>query len=218
MGVIAFLRQLPRWAETVAILALAFGPFILSSLSYGGEAIVISAGDLYGLAAHEIIVGALVLGFLIVRGWRFSELGFTRGALADVRDTVLLYAATFLVSWGMWTLAKPYLPEPPTPNFDGAGVSIVGVVVFSLINAAFEEIFVAAYLINAWRTMPFWLLVSTSAFLRLSYHSYQGVWGVLLVLPMGLIFASYFAKRGRIAPLIAVHAALDVLAFLPYAR
>jgi membrane protease YdiL (CAAX protease family) len=51
--------------------------------------------------------------------------------------------------------------------------------------------------------------VNISAAIRLSYHLYQGVAGVLAVVPLGLLFAYWFARTRQLWPLIVAHAILD---------
>jgi uncharacterized protein len=51
--------------------------------------------------------------------------------------------------------------------------------------------------------------INTSAAIRLSYHFYQGVAGVLSVVPLGLLFGFWFARTRQLWPLIVAHAILD---------
>ncbi len=51
--------------------------------------------------------------------------------------------------------------------------------------------------------------VNTSAGIRLSYHLYQGVAGVLSLVPTGLLFAIWFVRTRQLWPLIVAHAILD---------
>lgn len=53
--------------------------------------------------------------------------------------------------------------------------------------------------------------VNISAAIRLSYHLYQGVAGVLSVVPMGLLFAIWFARTRQLWPLIVAHAIVDFI-------
>ena len=58
--------------------------------------------------------------------------------------------------------------------------------------------------------------VATSGVIRGCYHLYQGVAGLLGNLLMGVVFARYFQRSGRIVPLIAAHTFIDVVAFCGY--
>ena len=53
--------------------------------------------------------------------------------------------------------------------------------------------------------------VNISAALRLSYHLYQGVAGVLALVPTGLLFAVWFVRTRQLWPLIVAHAMMDLV-------
>jgi membrane protease YdiL (CAAX protease family) len=56
-----------------------------------------------------------------------------------------------------------------------------------------------------------------SALLRGSYHLYQGFGGFLGNAVMGVIFALFFLRFRRLAPLIIAHATIDTVSFVGYA-
>ena len=53
--------------------------------------------------------------------------------------------------------------------------------------------------------------VNISAAVRLSYHLYQGVAGVLALVPTGLLFAIWFVRTRQLWPLIVAHAIMDLV-------
>lgn len=59
-----------------------------------------------------------------------------------------------------------------------------------------------------------WLFVLASALLRASYHSYQGYIGFIGNLVMGLAFAWFYLRSGRLLPLLVAHAAMDATVFV----
>ena len=52
--------------------------------------------------------------------------------------------------------------------------------------------------------------------LRGSYHLYQGFGPFLGNAVMGVVFAEWFRRRGRVMPLIVAHTILDVVSFVGY--
>jgi len=85
----------------------------------------------------------------------------------------------------------------------------------SIVNALYEEIFVTGYVVTALKqARSDWFAVNVSVGIRLAYHLYQGQMGVLTVLPLGLIFGFWFARTGRLWPLVVAHAAMDMLALI----
>ena len=85
-------------------------------------------------------------------------------------------------------------------------------------NAVLEEVIVVGYLISRLQRLgwPVAAVLAASALLRGSYHLYQGFGPFIGNAVMGLIFAEWYRRRGRVMPLIVAHTILDVVAFLGY--
>ena len=88
---------------------------------------------------------------------------------------------------------------------------MTNIVAGSLINAVFEEVFVCGYVVSSLRErIGVTNAISVSAGIRVAYHLYKGVaLAVLSVTPLALIFAIWFARTRRLAPLILAHATID---------
>ncbi len=54
--------------------------------------------------------------------------------------------------------------------------------------------------------------INVSAGIRVFYHFYQGALAVLSITPMALLFGYWFARTGRLWPLIVAHALQDFIA------
>jgi membrane protease YdiL (CAAX protease family) len=101
----------------------------------------------------------------------------------------------------------------------GAWWTVPVLILAALQNALLEEVIVVGYLMERlrelrWRTPA---ILVTSAVLRGSYHLYQGIGPFLGNVVMGLVFAEYYRRRGRVMPLVVAHTVLDVVAFVGYA-
>lgn len=85
-------------------------------------------------------------------------------------------------------------------------------------NALLEEVVVVGYLVTRLRGLgwPTWAVLVASAGLRGAYHLYQGFGPFLGNTMMGLVFAEWFRRRGRVMPLVVAHTLLDVVAFVGY--
>ncbi len=86
-------------------------------------------------------------------------------------------------------------------------------------NSVLEEVVVVGYVLRrlgqlGWSPMA--ALVASSV-LRGSYHLYQGIGGFLGNVVMGVVFVLLYRRWGRVGPLVAAHALLDVGAFVGYA-
>lgn len=85
-------------------------------------------------------------------------------------------------------------------------------------NGLLEEVVAVAYLSEKLRELR-WrgpTIVVTSALLRGSYHLYQG-WGPFIGNAiMGVVFAEYYRRTRRVAPLVVAHFLMDMVVFVGY--
>lgn len=96
----------------------------------------------------------------------------------------------------------------------------ISILVLSAVqNALLEEVIVVGYLMTRLRQFGWGLpaIIATSALLRGSYHLYQGFGQFLGNAAMGVVFAWWFHRTGRVMPLVIAHTILDVVAFVGYA-
>lgn len=88
----------------------------------------------------------------------------------------------------------------------------------ALENAVVEEVIAVGYLLTRLRDLRWgpWVAIGASAALRGTYHLYQGFGPALGNGVMGVLFAWWFQRTGRLWPLIVAHTLLDVAAFVGY--
>lgn len=81
-----------------------------------------------------------------------------------------------------------------------------------------EEIIGVGYLITRLLSLniPIAVIVIAHATLRATYHLYQGFGPFVGNFVMGLIFAWWFLRTRRLAPLLVAHFAIDAVAFVGY--
>jgi uncharacterized protein len=95
----------------------------------------------------------------------------------------------------------------------------VPILVLSAIqNAIGEEVIVVGYLTTRLSELgwPELRIILTSALLRGSYHLYQGFGAFVGNAIMGVIFAYFYRRFGRVLPLIIAHSILDIVTFVGY--
>jgi membrane protease YdiL (CAAX protease family) len=92
-------------------------------------------------------------------------------------------------------------------------------VLAALQNALLEEVVAVGYLMERLRELAWrpWAAIAASALLRGSYHLYQGIGPFIGNALMGVVFAEYYRRTRRVAPLVVAHTVLDVVAFVGYA-
>lgn len=216
-----FIRGLSRWTEFAIVILGAFGYFIVTSVfELGGPTSGphISEAHLWFLLIYEPIVFTVLAFFLRARGWSFARIGLR----PTIRETLLglgLAVVAYVTITAIWMiLASPAfhsLQSPGGNNIVASNIPIHVIIAVSTINPIFEEVFVSGYVISSLkRRFSPWTAINVSVAIRLLYHLYQGAWGVVTIIPIGLIFAFWYARSGRLWPLIVAHAALDLVGLL----
>jgi membrane protease YdiL (CAAX protease family) len=218
------IRRLPSGVEFLVVISFAFGlPIFSSILSLGsggraasGGALVYDNPALLNILVFELLQSAFLIWFLKVRGWTLEKIGLSitwRGAGAGW----LLLVGTYLMAMGTQYLAQLVLPGPmqaavlryPVP---GPNLSMQLVFLVSTVNGFFEELFVAGYIITALRqTRGMWTAINVSTVVRVLYHLYQGPLGVLIIVPMGLLYGYVYARTRQLWPLMFAHVLIDLI-------
>ncbi|NLU69948.1 CPBP family intramembrane metalloprotease [Streptomyces sp. HNM0574] len=86
-------------------------------------------------------------------------------------------------------------------------------------NSVVEEVIVVGYLVRRLDQLRWgpWAVLAASAGLRGTYHLYQGIGGLVGNMAMGVVFVLLYRRWGRVGPLVAAHALIDIVAFAGYA-
>ncbi len=219
-----FLKALSGRAEFLIVVLGAFGLFLLSNLillfdpSAMASVPPITNDQLQQTVYYEIVALTVLGAFLRARKWTFERLGIG----ADLRDTMIgvaLMVLVYAISAGIQTVAAAVAPSMVETAAKllrvGEPLGIGTVAVTSLVNAVFEEVFVCAYVIAALKEKRgLAVAVNVSVALRVTYHLYQGALGALTIAPIGLLFAYWYVRSGRLWPVIVAHALLDFIGLL----
>jgi membrane protease YdiL (CAAX protease family) len=150
-----------------------------------------------------------------------SRLGLDRSRpLADVAEGALLAAVIGIPGIGLYLaghalgINATVVPEALNQYWWTVPVLVLQAVK----NAVLEEVVVVGYLVTRLRQLGVghWATTAISAVLRGSYHLYQGFGAFIGNAVMGVVFAEWFQRRGRVLPLIIAHAILDTASFVGY--
>lgn len=143
-----------------------------------------------------------------------------RQAAADLGWGAALAAVIGIPGLGFYFLAN-YLGFNTTVAASGLNAhwwTIPILVLAALQNSVLEEVIVVGFLMTRLRQLAVrpWLIIAASALLRGSYHLYQGFGGFIGNVVMGVVFAYWFQRKGRVMPLVVAHWLLDIGAFVGY--
>ena len=218
------LQKLPFPVEFAVIMAGAFGyssvvsALILAHLRGTGATSEIHA---WRSVAFQIVTLVLLGAFLWARGWKMKRVGLDSN-WRDGAWGVGLAVASFLAVMATAMLVGSLLPHA-IPHGTPAAIKpvlspyVVGALV--LVNAFYEEFFAAGYVATALKEKGHPdLAINIGVAIRVVVHLFQGVAGVLMMIPIGLLFGTYYVKTGRLWPLIVAHTLLNAWSFAPYIR
>jgi membrane protease YdiL (CAAX protease family) len=212
-------------AEFAIVILGAFGLFIftsaLATLLRGtggaGEAGAhITEPHLEFLLVYELAVMAALAKFLAARGWTVQRLGLRLAPLDVLLGLGLAFAGyvgVLVVSYALWSFVPQIVEAAARTDLVAPGLRWRSVVLVSIVNGIFEEVFVVGYVMSAVRERTTLAsAVSISTGIRLLYHFYQGTYGVLTIVPIGVLMAWFFGRTGRLWPAIVAHAIYDFYA------
>ncbi len=207
------IKALPRWTEFCLIVTICFGMFICTSLvSLVSPPLSFVHDNAAGLAivGFELVAAALALAVLRWRGWRLPSLcamhlTWRSTALGVVVIAITYYGYNLLTNITLAQTGARSLPGPYYANVMSLGILLL----VSIINPLFEEVFVSGYIMTALRGRGVIVALAASVLIRTSYHLYRGVPGILLIAPLGLVFGVIYWRSRNLWPLVVAHGLLD---------
>ncbi|NGN62929.1 CPBP family intramembrane metalloprotease [Streptomyces sp. A7024] len=161
------------------------------------------------LLVREHAGGLKAVGFDLTRP-RF-DLGWGTAIAAAVGGSgLLLYLGARAAGFNL-TVVPESLPD--------VWWKIPVLILSAVQNSVVEEVIVVGYLLRrlgqlGWTPMA---ALAASSLLRGSYHLYQGIGGFIGNAVMGVLFVLLYRRWGRVGPLVAAHALIDIVAFVGYA-
>jgi CAAX protease family protein len=221
--------KLPAVLEFSLIIAISLSYFILSAFQWAtvdpNSTAVLAYGNNEILTILYYEVGALLIitGLLKWQGRSFSSFGFSF-SLQKITTGLVLFVIIYFIYvlmfrlFGDFVLSLNFLNNSSTENITySMKVDLLPLFIFSIINPLFEEFILVGYIVTAVRgRFSLVTCVVLSVGFRLAFHVYQGPIILLSVLPMGVLFTSYFWYKRSIVPLIVAHSILDFLSFFVF--
>lgn len=166
---------------------------------------------------------ALVLYLLWEKGKSpFDVIGFNLSQpVRDIFRGTWLAALIGIPGLGLYLVSRQLgISAEVIPAALGEYWWTVPMLLFAAIRASLlEEVIVVGYFFNRLSRLGFSSKsqILLSAFLRASYHLYQGFGGFIGNFFMGLLFGYLYQRWGRVMPLVIAHFLLDAAIFVGYA-
>lgn len=217
------LRKLPFAVEFAVVLGCAIG-YELALTIIGAmdpsRGPFHSEASMWRAVTVETCLFLAIGGFLRLRGWSGKKLGLDShwsDGLWGLGLAVTSYFFIFQVLALISALAPGLSASARMPPLPTLSPWVVAASV--LLSSFYAEFFFTGYIVAALKDRAgLNIAVNVSVALRLACHAYQGVIGVLVFMPMGLIFAYWYGKTGKLWPVIVAHALLNLMSFLPHIK
>lgn len=203
------------WAEAGTVTAICFGLFILFALQAAVEgfpaARVTDDGNLLTVGL-ELVLGGFGLLYLRLRQFELRALL----PQPTVRDSLLGLGVAATAWLGAWVvmLAVHSPGQREMVEFSTEGASTLSLVMLSVVNGGYEEVFLLGVLARGLRCFGLSVAVGLPLLVRVLYHVYQGPLGVVAVGTVGLVLTLAYVATGRLWPAVFAHILLDLAALL----
>lgn len=215
---IKLIKNLSPTCEFIVVILIAFGYFSFGSISqffllpFGKDILIErSSAGFYHILIYELFALLAISWFLKVRDWKLKDfnldfsfkmvgIAFVLLGIIFLIFDILLWAL-ILFDWRNVAIKGPsfYVPD----------INIAIVVLVPLINPFFEEFFLIGYIFKRLENFEPWITILFSTAIRLTYHTYQGLMGILTAIIVGLVFSLYYYKYKKLTPLIIAHGILN---------
>ncbi|WP_246782550.1 CPBP family intramembrane glutamic endopeptidase [Wohlfahrtiimonas chitiniclastica] len=154
--------------------------------------------------------------YLLVRRFDFKQLNF-RVNYYTVPLAILFACAsdmaTYFYDWGVYLLNAPDLLAQSVENAASSDVLhnhiTPNLIVFSLLNGFYEEIFFLGLLFCIPRQYFGWMYLY-SLVIRFSFHTYQGINSAIAITLLGVVFLLIRRRTNLLVPFMLAHAFFDV--------
>ncbi|MFT4220825.1 MAG: CPBP family intramembrane metalloprotease [Microbacterium sp.] len=174
----------------------------------------------------DIAFALALVGMVLYLLWESEASPFRRIGLdvagfgRDVGRGLLIAAAIGIPGLGLYAAGRAlgFTVAVVASPLDAAWYTVPLLVLSALRAALLEEVVMVGYLFTRLRQLGWgpWAIILSTAALRGVYHAYQGVGSILGNAVMGVVMGWCFRRWGRVMPLVAAHALLDVVAFVGY--
>ena len=216
-----FIRNLSASTEFFLVVLVCFWWGIGGSIravvsrSRGGH----SAGGLTDRGALTLVIlelSSLAVTFWIarIRGWSFRSFDL-HPAWGSTGTGILLLIAIASARYVSAVLTNAIFPGAVHLLPVGSRVSLPLLILTLAINPAYEELIETGYFVRSLERYGMWVAVLASALFRAFLHAHLGVNAIVVVFPIGLIFAFAYWRQRQLWPLVVAHVLFDLYALFP---
>jgi uncharacterized protein len=209
------------WEVTIVLLVALGNPILASLGMVLGDETVSGFANLTGshliyMIFYELMILGVVAFFLKGRGWTLADLNLECNWRLTTTGLGLAVSCVFLTTILHYALnVLGTTPPASVLHYKTGDWDLLAIMGISMVNPIFEETIVIGYVMGVFlKPEDPTKAINISVGLRMLYHLYQGISGVITIVPMGLIFSYYYYKRRKLWPLIFAHGVMDFVALV----
>ena len=96
-------------------------------------------------------------------------------------------------------------------DFSYTGLSLIPIILFAMLNGAYEEVFLLGVLTRGLRGLGLSAAIGVSLLVRVLYHAYQGPIGMLWILSIGATLTLGYLITRSLWPPVFAHTLWDIV-------
>ena len=208
-----------RSVELFLINLICFGPFAARSileLQKHNEVVLFDRNRALFIIGVELVCGAIAILLLRARGWKAIDLFGKRPTMPQtIVGAALIIPCVILIS-GLNSLIELITnTHPDAATTFRAQLTWPVLIVMTLINPLYDELFVVAYNLRVLEGHGPAFAITLSATIRFICHLDQGPIAAVTILPLGLIFGFVYWRWKVLWPLVVAHGMMDFMGLAP---
>jgi membrane protease YdiL (CAAX protease family) len=187
------------------------------AVSVGFKSGSFSEAGLGGMIGLELVLGVTAAYLLASRGFDIQSLYPQPSLSGAVMGVLLALAAGTVGSIAVAPLDPNHYGEPLERLMSGSPIGLPSLVLFGIVNGAYEEMFLLGFLLRGLRGYGLTVAIGVALLVRVLYHLYQGPLGAVYVAAVGAVFSVSYIASGRLFPAVLAHALWDIVPFVWHA-
>ncbi len=206
--------------EFIIVIGLGFGLFIYSSnynAFFNSKAEITQSYNSYDfifICLYELVTISIIIKYLKYRKWICNDFnlifapGMILVALSLIASREFFgYLITFIFK--QTEILNPLIKETNINIYS----DFVSILLITIINSVYEEVLLIGYIFKRLEKLHPVLILVISFMIRESFHTYQGLESLPMVLSISIVFGVYYLKFKKLWPIIIAHGISNSIKF-----
>lgn len=221
-----FINGMSDHEEVILVLVVIFGKYIYTShqnfisnyiIGSNNEPIIYTYSNaiFINILFYQVLFMILIFSFLKMRDWNVFDL-FKGWSFRQVISGIIVFLIYYGIFYLWYILSNKIniighedLPKLEVLESTSFTLSLI---TMAIVNVLYEEIFLLGYLGSRLKKIGLTGFFIISLLIRISYHTYQGSAGMLMIAIFGGICTIFYIKYEKIMPILIAHSLLNILA------